>query len=76
MDKLKGYKTVAFNVIMAILPIVAILNPDAQLPSGETISQNLDVIFGAYATLTATGNLILRAVTNSPIFKKKETTNA
>lgn len=72
---MKGYKTIAFNVIMAVITVLALFNPGAELPTGETVSESLDAVFAAISSVTVVGNMILRAVTNSPVFKK-ETPNA
>jgi hypothetical protein len=65
----KGYKTVAFNLIMTVLMMISLWLPEADLPEANVISQMLE---GAEATLTTiwgVGNMILRAITDSPIFK-------
>lgn len=68
----QGWKTVVFNVIMAIIAGVKIVNPDAEQPDAAAVQGALDVSNEALLAITAVGNVILRAFTSSPIFKKKE----
>ena len=70
LDKLKGYRTVIFNVIMGIIMLVRVFNPDAQLPADEAVNQALDATSAALDAVWLVGNLVLRAITDSPIFRK------
>lgn len=57
---MKGFRTVAFNLLMAVVTITgATLSP-------ELVEQFVEAIVGVWAA----GNVLLRAVTNSPMFKK------
>jgi len=58
---MKGWRTVAFNLVMGVVSIFGITAVDA-----ETVNT---AIAGAAAIWTV-GNIVLRAVTNTPIFKK------
>jgi hypothetical protein len=71
MDKLKGYRTVVFNAIMTLTMIYTLWQPDAVLPDAETVNQTLDTVEAAIAALWGVGNVVLRAVTSSPIFKQE-----
>lgn len=66
-----GYKTVIFNVIMGLVALVKALNPDATLPGEEAVHQGVDSFLLGLGAIWAIGGVILRAVTSSPIFKKK-----
>ena len=66
---MKGYKTIAFNILMSVIAIVSLWNPDAELPDAATVQSGLDATETAIVSVWGIGNLILRAVTNSPIFK-------
>jgi hypothetical protein len=67
---MKGFKTVAFNILLGGTLIARMFNPDAPLPDAETVAGTVDLVDQALATGLVVGNLVLRAVTNSPIFKK------
>ena len=67
---MKGYKTIVFNVLMVAIAIAHALNPDAVLPSGDAVQGATDQTVVALSALWGVGNVILRAVTNSTIFKK------
>jgi hypothetical protein len=69
---MKGYKTVAFNVIMGIIALLAVLNPEADLPDGALVSAGLDNVEAAFVAVWTVGNLILRAITSSKIFNSPE----
>lgn len=68
---MKGYKTIAFNVIMAGIAIVHSLNADATLPDAAAVQGAVDQFQLALAAVWGVGAVILRAVTTSPIFKKE-----
>lgn len=67
---LKGYKTVIFNLIMGLIMMIRAMNPDAEVPSDGAVTSAIDAIDVALTMAWSAGNLILRAVTTSPIFKK------
>lgn len=70
---LKGYKTVIFNVIMGLIMMIRALNPDAEVPGDESVNAAIDALDVTLTALWGIGNLILRAITTSPVFKKEET---
>jgi len=70
---MKGWKTVSFNVIMAIIAAVYALNPDAEKPSPEQVQGGVDAVEVGFAAVMTVGNIILRAITTSPIFNKGTT---
>lgn len=63
---MKGYKTVAFNAIMGVLYLAG--TPDAISPA--ELTQHLTVAEAGFASVWTVGNIVLRAVTNSPIFRR------
>lgn len=67
-----GYKTFIFNAILGITGLVKLVAPDAELPDEEAV--NLFANNAEALILVGIGivGMILRAVTNSPIFKKGE----
>ena len=68
---MKGYKTIAFNSLVAIIAIVHALNPTAELPGQDAVQSVVDN-FDTFLTIFATvGNGVLRAVTTTAIFKKE-----
>jgi len=58
---MKGYRTIIFNAVMLIGSL-----------SGATFSPDMvNEWIEAFALVWTAGNIILRAVTSSPIFKKE-----
>lgn len=58
---MKGFRTVAFNALMTLVGLF-----------GAEISPELaEQAVGAFVLLWGVGNVLLRAITNSPIFKPK-----
>lgn len=72
MDKLKGFRTVVFNVVMTFVMMWRVWQPEADLPDADQVNQALSAADVALTALWGVGNLVLRAVTNSPIFNKQE----
>jgi hypothetical protein len=68
---MKGWKTVLFNAVMVVIALVTTLNPDAEKPDAAAVQGAIDTGEAAFATIWGVGNVILRALTNSPIFKKE-----
>lgn len=68
---MKGYKTIIFNSIMAIIAVVYALNPDAEKPSAEQVQGSVDAVEAGFTAVLTVGNVILRAITTSPVFKKE-----
>lgn len=67
VQKIKGYKTVLFNVLVANAAVLFgqdVVNALLQL--GLTFDDALEIIVAIVAAV----NILLRAITDSPIFKK------
>jgi hypothetical protein len=61
MNKVKGWKTIGFNVLTLVGVLVGLeMDP-------ETVKANVDAI----AVVVALGNALLRAVTNTGIFQRE-----
>ena len=67
LDKIKGYKTLAFNVVMALLLVWRSLRPTDQVPDEATATSILDSLFNSLDALTVIGNIILRFRTTTPV---------
>ena len=70
MKDLKGFKTIAFNVLMLVIMGVRVINPEAELPDAEAVESTVISVDAALTALWGFVNIILRSVTDSPIFKK------
>jgi hypothetical protein len=68
---MKGYKTLAFNGIMAIVAIMHALNNDAQLPDAAAVQGVVDNFSTWFEGALVVGNIILRAITTTPVLKKE-----
>lgn len=66
---MKGYRTIIFNVLMTSVMFVNLWNPTAEMPDAAAMNAGLDVVDGAITFIWGAGNAILRAITNSPMFK-------
>jgi len=69
---LKGYKTIIFNAIMTIIMVMNLWGQGGDLPDAESVSSALDAVDAALAAVWGIGNAILRAITDTPIFKSKD----
>lgn len=74
---LKGYKTIAFNVLMVLIFTAnqfGAFGADQEAPTAEavdaTLTAGVDAIDKVLALLTAVGNGLLRLGTNTSPFKK------
>ena len=69
-SKLQGYKTVAFNVIVAVVTGACIVSGHADQASADSasVTANLNTILEAASAISVVGNTILRFITTSPIF--------
>jgi hypothetical protein len=72
MKNVKGYRTVLFNVAVLAVGTVALLNPDvaSELPDEQQIKDGVDATVAAIVFIAGVGNLLLRTITNTPIFRK------
>jgi hypothetical protein len=66
LDKIKGYKTVAFNLAIAV---AGVLFGDEAVQALTALGLSSDAAIDALVALWASGNVALRAITNTPIFK-------
>lgn len=57
---MKGYRTIAFNAIMLLVAVFGISEVSPEMITSAVI---------AGANIWTLGNVILRAITNSPMFK-------
>ncbi len=75
MQKLKGFRTILFNAVMglvAVLNAFGLFGTDAA-PSADQVTAAFDGLDVALAAIWSIGNVILRAITNTPMFKKSTT---
>lgn len=77
MEKLKGFKTILFQVINMIMGGVVgagLLTPelgaDVTANVQAAVSQ-LEVLVGSFMALSGATGVAIRAVTNTPVFKKQ-----
>lgn len=70
MSKIKGYRTIAFNIIMALAAVLTFGGSEVSIDS-TFVSENLEAIENGVIAAWALGNLILRAITTTPIFRKE-----
>lgn len=68
---MKGYRTIVFNVIMTLVMILKMFNPEAEVPTGEEVGGAVDAVEAAIASVWGVGNVILRAVTTTKIGSKE-----
>lgn len=68
--KMKGYKTVVFNIIMGIVMLVKVLGGDASGLEDVDVSGAIDIVEAGLVTLWSVGNIILRAITSTKIFNR------
>ncbi len=68
---MKGYRTIAFNAVMAIIAVATIVSPDAEVPTADQVQSAVNGADAAVVGVWTVGNMILRAITSSPIFKKE-----
>lgn len=69
MHALKGKRTVIFNAVMAAVAMWNAWNPDSTI-SDEMAGQTFDGTLAAIGGVWAIGNIILRGVTNTSIWRK------
>lgn len=70
---MKGYKTIAFNVLMAAITVLAAIYPEAVLPEAAQVEGVIEAVFAGIAGVITVGNMLLRAVTNTAVGQKEET---
>ena len=69
LDKIKGYKTLAFNGIMAVLLIWRTLRPSDPVPGEAEVTTILDMFFNSLDIITLVGNVFLRFQTTTSVGK-------
>lgn len=76
-EKLRGWKTIAVNGVIAVVMIANIVWPEAEVPTGEDLGGVFDSLIGLVDQATASVvlvvnfiNMWLRAVTSTPVFKR------
>ena len=67
MSKLKGWRTVTFNVIMTLIMTYMLFKPNADLPSANDVNGALTSVEAAITAVWGLGNVFLRAITDTPI---------
>lgn len=70
LERIKGYKTVVFNVLVGLLLVWKAVSPESELPSQDMLSQLVDSLYGALDAILVVGNIVLRAVTDTTIGRK------
>ena len=70
---MKGYKTIIFNVIMSAVMVISMWNQDAasSLPDAAQVTSLIDQAETWITAVWGVGNVILRSVTSTAIFKKE-----
>lgn len=71
MDKLKGYRTIVFNVIMAISMLMTIFFGVDVSGDATKLKEGIDMALQGLTTIWGIGSIWLRIITDSPIFKGK-----
>ena len=69
LDKIKGYRTLVFNGIMAALLLWRTLRPSDPVPDDATITTIIDMLFKSLDVVTLIGNVFLRFKTDTPVGK-------
>lgn len=70
MDAMKGYRTVLFNGIMTLGMAITVWTGHDTKDEVTALTSNIDLIQGALTAIWGVGNMWLRTITDSPIFKK------
>jgi len=70
---LKGYRTVLFNIVMAIVAMLQALGAfgDTKIPTSEDIGHAVDALDAVLVFFWGLGNIILRYYTTTQIGKKE-----
>ena len=69
----KGWRTIAFNGIMTMIMILSLWSPEeaSSFPGAEVVNEALNEAEKLIATIWGFGNVVLRAITNTPLGKKE-----
>jgi hypothetical protein len=71
MAGLKGYRTIIFNVIMALAALVTLLTGTSVTDDITKLADGVDLILEGIVAVWAIGSVWLRMITDSPVFKGK-----
>ena len=71
MDKLKGYRTIVFSVIMAVSTLMTIFFGVDVSADATKLKDGVDMLLQGLVTVWGVGSIWLRIITDSPIFKGK-----
>jgi hypothetical protein len=73
LESLKGYRTVAFNVVsgVVLLAMYASGHADTAAQTAAQAASALNDLLAAGAGVILVGNVVLRAVTDTSIFKSE-----
>lgn len=71
-EQLKGYRTVAFNVVSGLVLGIAVVSghSDTAAQTAAQATDALNSLLEAGSAVILVGNVVLRFFTDSPIFKK------
>lgn len=71
LEALKGYKTVLFNSICALLAVWRYARPQDQVPDDSLVAAMIDGILNSLEAIMIVGNIGLRFRTDTTIFKSQ-----
>ncbi len=73
MKKVKGWKTITFNIIMTATMILSLWSPEeaSNIPGADAVNEVLNEAEKLIATIWGMGNVVLRAVTTTPLGKSE-----
>lgn len=69
---MQGYKTVVTGVLSIVGGVATAMGVTLDADAINTIANNVDVVVGGGMALYGAVMIVLRAFTNSPVFKKPE----
>lgn len=70
MDNIKGFRTIAFNVVMTIGMLVTVWTGIDTSAEVEQVQEGINSILTGIVSVWLVGSIWLRVLTDSPIFKK------
>lgn len=70
MANIKGYKTVVVGVLSIVGGVATAMGVTLDADAMKAIATNIDVVVGGGMALYGAVMIVLRAFTNSPMFKK------
>jgi hypothetical protein len=68
---MKGFRTIAINAALLAGGLFAYFGIEA--PSGDTLADCVDTAAGLWVAGAASVNMVMRAITRTPIFTSEET---